>query len=223
MGTRVASNKRRRGAESRKQHWVRGTVTALGGGRLDLPDLQIRRGGSSTMCVTTAVHVERANLSMGGHLTTTALHPLFERLVHGVNTKARKPEFCMTLDQRNNPRISLGGKQVSPIRDLNNNLKAIVWMLNYNHAFSWPLKMVDRLQTDMRSNGPRGFFTLGEFRDKVHEKSDLHLVMERDENKGTARSAGPPPPPVPRGRGPQRAATAPPKRVWPRLNLRLSH
>ena len=154
---------------------------------MDLPNLQIRRDGSSTMCVTTAVHVERLKLSMGGHLTTTALHPLFERLVHGVNTKARKPEFCMTLDQRNNPRISLGGKQVSPIRDLNNNLKAIVWMLKYNGAFSWPSKMVDLLQTDMRSNDHSGFFTWGEFRDKEHKKSQLHLVMERDENKGTAR------------------------------------
>jgi hypothetical protein len=40
---------------------------------------------------------------------------------------------------------------------------------------------------DMQSNDNPGFFTLGEFCDKKHEKSDLHLVMERDENKGKAR------------------------------------
>jgi hypothetical protein len=134
-------------------------------------------------------HVERFNCSMGGHLTTTALHPRFEALVHGVDPKAHKPQFCMGLDQGNNPRISLGGKQVSPIQDFKSNLKAIVWMLVYNCAFSWPLAMVDQLQMDMQSDDHpgRGFFTLGEFRDKKHEKSDLHLVMERDENKGKAR------------------------------------
>ncbi len=56
----------------------------------------------------------------------------------------------MGLDQGNNQRISLGGKQVSPIQDFKSNLKAIVWMIVYNNAFSWQLAMVNQLQMDMR-------------------------------------------------------------------------
>ena len=80
--------------------------------------------------VKTSVHVEREKLSMEGRLTTTTLHPSFEALVHGVDNKAKKPMFCIGLDQDNCPRISLGGKHVSPIQVFKKNLKAIVWMLN---------------------------------------------------------------------------------------------
>jgi hypothetical protein len=96
---------------------------------LQLPDLQVLRIGMSNY-VKTSVHVEREKLSMEGRLTTTTLHPSFEALVHGVDNKAKKPMFCIGLDQDNCPRISLGGKHVSPIQVFKKDLKAIVWMLN---------------------------------------------------------------------------------------------
>ena len=95
---------------------------------MQLPELQIGIDGAAKW-VKTSVHVQRLKLSMSGRLTTTALHPRFEALVHGADPNAYKPQFCMGLDQGNNPRIKLGGKQLSPIQDLKNNLKAIVWML----------------------------------------------------------------------------------------------
>jgi hypothetical protein len=88
--------------------------------------------------------------------------------------------------------ITFGRDVVCPIQDFKKlqaaGLRTIVWAVCYRGAFAWPLKMVDQLQKDMQSNGHlgRGFFTLSEFLDKSHSKSELHLVMERDENKGKA-------------------------------------
>ena len=192
MGTLVANNKRRRGEKTKTLPWVCGTINTLGGGRQQLPELQLQTransDGKNTKFVSTSVHVERAKLSMGGHLTTTTLHPRFEALLQGVHKKARKPEFYMGFDQQDKPRIKLGGKFVSPIQDFTSDVKAMVWMLRHNKSQTWPLKTVDHLQTSMQSedHSGRGFFTWREFKNKKHTTSDLHLVMQRDENQDTA-------------------------------------
>ena len=94
MGTRVRVNKELRGDESffvSNQPWVGRSITKVGGGRLELPNLQVLCGRKSKPHTT--VHVERLFGSVGGLLNTTTLHPSFEALVHGVDPKVHKPEF----------------------------------------------------------------------------------------------------------------------------------
>ena len=79
--------------------WVGWSITKVGGGCLELPNLQVRLKRTSKH-VTMSVHVKHQFGSVGGLLTTTTLHPSFEVIVHGVDPKSHKPEFCIWVYQK---------------------------------------------------------------------------------------------------------------------------
>jgi len=88
MGTRVRSNKERRGDEYKEAALGRRVNNPVGGGCLQLPTLQVRYQGN-VMGVVTTVHVERQACSVGGLLSLFTLNRSFEALVR-LLTKRKK-------------------------------------------------------------------------------------------------------------------------------------
>jgi hypothetical protein len=186
LGTLVRSNKNRRGKGSKILPFVSGSVPTVDDECFQLPTLQVAyAGGGRIRHVNTAVKPERAQSSVGGLLTPSTLHCSFEALVGAVCLMGKRLDFRIMVGKDNSLQIEFGKDFVYPIQDFEclRGLRTMTWTVCYGSAMSWPLEMVDQLQRDMKACDGQGFFTMDDYLGKRHKKSELHLVMERDEEK----------------------------------------